>query len=75
MYSTLCTLSGLIFAWTKFCELKIEKFSRGQIFVNQPVFNLISFISLGVLAKIATLKILRGQNFTKMAKIRENREN
>ena len=57
----LATLSGLI--------------SRGFNFANQPVFHIISFIFLGVLAKIAILKISRGQNFAKMANIRENHEN
>ena len=69
------TLSGLIFAWTKFRESIERKFLRGLNFANQPVFPPISFIFLGVLTKIAILKISRGQNFAKMAKIRENPEN
>ena len=66
--------------WINFHVDKISwiedlKFSRGLKFANQPVFHLISFIFLRVYAKIAILKISRGQNFAKMAKIRKNREN
>ena len=64
------------FRMDKISRIEDLKFSRGLTFANQPVFSpIISFIFLGVLAKIAILKISRGQNFAKMAKIRENREN
>ena len=76
-------VSDIPFAYLKWINFRVDKisriedrkFSRGFNFANQPVFHLISFIFLGVLAKIAILKISRGQNFAKMAKIRENREN
>ena len=59
----------------KISWIEDRKFSRGLNFANQPVFHLISFIFLGVLANSAISKISSGQNFVKMAKIRENREN
>ena len=57
-----------------FCVDKISriedlKFSCRFNFANQPIFHLIPFIFLGVLAKIEILKISRGQNFTKMASL------
>ena len=55
----------------KISQIEDLKFWRRLNFANQPVFHLISFIFLEVLAKIATLKISRGQNFAKMAKICE----
>ena len=68
-------LKWINFRVDKISRIENLKFSRGLNFANQPVFHLISFIFLGVLAKIAISKISRGQNFAKMAKIRENREN
>ena len=68
-------LKWINFRVDKISRIEDQKFSRGLNFANQPIFHLISFIFLGVLAKIAILKISRGQNLAKMAKIRENREN
>ena len=68
-------LKWINFRVEKISRIEDRKFSRGLNFANQPVFRLISFILLGVLAKFAISKISRGQNFAKMAKIRENREN
>ena len=61
--------------WINFRVYKISwiedlKFSRGLNFVNQPVFHLMSFIFLGVLAKIAILKISRA--WTKFREIGQN---
>ena len=68
-------LKWINFRVDKISRIEGRKFSRGFNLANQPVFHLISFILLRVLAKIAILKISRGQNFAKMAKLRENREN
>ena len=68
-------LKWINFRVDKISRIEDLKFSRGLNFANQPVFHLIYFIFLGVLAKITILKISRGQNFAKIAKIRENREN
>ena len=68
-------LKWINFRVQKISQIEDLKFSCGLNFANQPVFHRISFIFLGVLAKIRILKILRGQNFPKMAKIRKNREN
>ena len=59
----------------KISRIEDRKFSRGFDFANQSVFHLISFILLRALAKIAILKVSRGQNFAKMAKLSENLEN
>ena len=50
------------------------EFSRGQNFVNQPLFCLIRLIFEIFFKKISILNISRGQNLAKLAKIRENRE-
>ena len=71
-----CYLKWINFRVDKVSRIEDPKFSRGLYFANQPVFDLISFIFLGVLAKISILKISRGQNFAKIAtKVRENRQN
>ena len=64
-------IQNFYFNWINFRVDKISrivdrKFSRGLNFANQPVFHLIYFVFLGVLAKIAILKISRGQNFAKI---------
>ena len=68
-------LKWINFRVDKISRIEDLKFSRGLNLANQPVIHLISFIFLEVLAKISILKISRGQNFAKLAKIRENREN
>ena len=62
-------LKWINFRVDKISRIEDQKFSRGFNFTNQPVFQLISFILLKVLAKIAILKISHGQNFAKIAKI------
>ena len=62
-------LKWINFRVDKISRIEDRKFSRGFNFANQPVFHLISFIFLGVLAKIAILK-----NFA-WTKFRENGQN